>query len=219
MTNGEPHEFGEDTRHLADGLRQLAQEVQAPLDVLPSILARSEQFLPEQQGFRARPKPGLRRWLTHPALWGPALAAASFVAGVLVAPSQLDPPVQTRSTAKHEAGFEQPAASPPASFRRQARALPDAAPTSRSEPEAASAPFRQQRGDVPSTSSPYSAPSEERERLQTSPSPSHNVQVTLSLSPALYERLLEHAEGDAERLDIMLREAVETYMRTRETRH
>lgn len=223
MTSGEPYEFGEDTRHLAEGLRRLAQDVQTPADILPSVLARSEHCLPAH-------RIATRRWFTHPALWGPALAVASFVAGVLVAPWQLNTPLQTVSTEKHQVVVEQPTAPPPASLGKQERALPEAAPmpqqesaqdrrarraakpatsalSAPAEPEAASIPLLQQRGDMAPTALRYLGTSEDRERLHT---------VTVSLPLALYERLLERAEGDADRLAQMVREAIETYARTRD---
>ena len=239
MTSGEPHEFSEDTHHLAEGLRRLAQDMHTPADILPSVLARSEPFIPARRSFWTYLTHSKRRWLLHPVLWGPALAVASFVAGVFVAPSQLDAPVQTVSTEKQKVFFEPQTAPPAATLSRQERALPDVAPTQQeyaqdrrarraaktatstlrqpAEPEAASTPLLQQRGDIAPTTLQHLGSLEERERLPAVAVSAQDIEVTVSLPLTLYEHLLERAENDPDRLAHMLREAVETYARTRDT--
>jgi hypothetical protein len=202
MMRDEREEYGEEARNLIEGLRRLAQHAETPPDLAPTILARGEQLLPPQRPRYARWRTVMAAWRPHPLAWGPVVAAAFFIAGVLTAWPRADMPLKDAVTTEQSAPAlpsvptaptEIPPASPPApsqSLRQEFRRQTEPAPP----------------GSAPPRTLARGAPRQI--------SSSSHIKITASLPAGLYEQLQQEAERRQVSLAAILLEAVETYARS-----
>jgi hypothetical protein len=230
MTRHEREDYGEETRDLIAGLRHIAGETNVPPELLPHILAHGQQWLPSRHRRARRWWSTLASWRPHPLLWGPAIAVACFIAGVLSSPMQLDAPggnaipETQKITGKRPAPFAshsvaqdeaqpQPAVPSTSPSERQdaARQQPETQmPGGRTAPQARESRRKNEpRYNTPATHEepPVAAMSRP---LPASPMPPQ--EVTTVLPAALYERLLHEAQRRHQDLSALLREAVEAYL-------
>jgi hypothetical protein len=83
MRGDEREEYGEEARDVIEGLRRLAHRAETPPELRSAILAQGEQLLPPQKRHLARWWTVIAAWRPHPLAWGPVVAGAFFIAGVL----------------------------------------------------------------------------------------------------------------------------------------
>jgi hypothetical protein len=199
MMRDESEDYGEQARDAIEGLRRLARSVETPTDLGPQILARVEQLLPPRRARRARWWTIVAAWRPHPLAWGPVVAVAFFVAGMLAPWPRVSMPLKDTTSEERSA----PAAQ--LSPRESVESLP-------ASPAMPSQPPRQEIGpqteSAPAPPDPLTAVARRRLR-QTSSSPP--IQVTATLPAALYEQLQHEAQRRQISVAALLREAVEAY--------
>jgi hypothetical protein len=199
MMREEREEYGEEARDVIEGLRRLAHRVETPPDLRSEVLARGEQLLPPQRERRAGWWSVVAAWRPHPLAWGPVVAMAFFIAGVL------SPWPRTGIPLKDTVSEERLAPVAPLSSKE-----PTEVPLA--SPAAPSQPLRQetwqQTEPAPAPSEPLGASARRASRLVASSSPR---QVTATLPAALYEQLLHEAQRRQVSMAVLIREAVESY--------
>jgi hypothetical protein len=199
MKRDEREEYGEEARDVIEGLRHLAHRAETPPDLRGEVMARGEQLLPPRRAHRTRWWTVVAAWRPHPLAWGPVVAVAFFIAGILSPWPRAGMPLkdtvsEERSAPVAPLSSEEPTEVPPAS------------------PAAPSQPLRreilQQAEPAPAPSEPPSASARRTSRLVAS---SSHRQVTATLPAALYEQLQHEAQRRQVSMAVLLREAVETY--------
>src|SRR5262245_12054920 len=107
MMPDEREEYGEEARDVIEGLRHLAGRVETPPDLAAKILARGEQLLLAQQKRRTGWWTVVAAWRPHPLAWGPVVAVAFFIAGVLTTWPRMGLPLQEAVSDKRGASIAQ----------------------------------------------------------------------------------------------------------------
>jgi hypothetical protein len=199
MMRDEREEYGEEARHLIEGLRRLARRAETPPDLAPTILARGEQLLPPQRQRRTRWWTAVAAWRPHPLAWGPVVAGAFFIAGVLTAWPRADMPLKDAVTAEQSAPVAPQLPAGPTE-------IPPASPPTPSQ--SLRQEFRRQIEPVPPHSDPPRALARGAPRQVSS---SSHIKITASLPAGLYEQLQQEAERRQVSMAAILLEAVETY--------
>jgi Ribbon-helix-helix protein, copG family len=198
----EREEYGEEARDVIEGLRRLAQHVETPADLRPEVLARGERLLPPQRQRRTQWWTVVGAWRPHPLAWGPVVAAAFFVAGIL----SPWPPAGT--PLKDTVSEERPAPAATLSSKEPTEVTP-------ASPDAPSQPPRREMRQQPESAL---APQEPLGTLARRASPrlasSSQMQVTATLPAELYEQLQHEARRRQVSVAALLREAVETYVQS-----
>lgn len=200
MMRDEREEYGEEARDLIKGLRSLAHDVETPADLRSEVLARGERLLPPRRERRARWWAGMAAWRPHPLAWGPVVAVAFFVAGILSPWPRAGMPLKDTVSEERSA----PVAPLPSKEPTEVTPAPPAAPSPRSE-------IRQQPEPALAPPEPFSASARRASRQLAS---SSQMQVTVTLPAALYERLQHEARRRQVSMAVLLREAVETYVQS-----
>ena len=200
MMRDEREEYGEEARDLIKGLRSLAHDVETPADLRSEVLARGERLLPPRRERRARWWAGMAAWRPHPLAWGPVVAVAFFVAGILSPWPRAGMPLKDMVSEERSA----PVAPLSSKEPTEVTPAPPAAPSPRSE-------IRQQPEPALAPPEPFSASAQRASRQLAS---SSQMQVTVTLPAALYERLQHEARRRQVSMAVLLREAVETYVRS-----
>ena len=202
MIRDEREEYGEEARDVIEGLRRLAQHVETPADLRSEVLARGERLLPPQRQRRARWWTVVAAWRPHPLAWGPVVAAAFFVAGILSPwPPAGTPPKDTVSE-------ERSAPVAPLSSREPTEVTPA------SPPAPSQAPRREVRQQPEPSLAPQESLSTSARRASRQLASSSQMQVTATLPTALYEQLQHEAQRRQVSVAVLLREAVETYVQS-----
>jgi hypothetical protein len=195
MMQDEHEDYGDESRDIIAGLRHLAQQSQAPPELLATIMARGQQLLPRQRVARTWWQRLLSPWQIRPLVWGPVIALVGFMAGVLVPLPHLDRLLDSPVPEKAQKVAEEPPlrstelpapAPPPASLRE----LRSAAPVTKDEAES--------RAPVPASPAPRAV--------------GEVVEVTITLPAALYEQLVHQATRHHTDISTVLREAIEGYV-------
>jgi hypothetical protein len=199
MMRDEREEYGEEARNLIEGLRRLAQRAETPPDLAPTILARGEQLLPPQRQRYARWRAVVAAWRPHPLAWGPVVAAAFFIAGVLTTWPRADMPLKDAVTAEQSAPVAQQLPAGPTE-------IPPASPPTPSQ--SLRQEFRRQIEPAPPHSAPPRALARGAPRQVSS---SSHIKITASLPAGLYEQLQQEAERRQVSMAAILLEAVATY--------
>jgi Ribbon-helix-helix protein, copG family len=202
MIRDEREGYGEEARDVIEGLRRLAQHVETPEDLRAEILARGERLLPPQRQCRARWWTVVGAWRPHPLAWGPVVAAAFFVAGIL------SPWPRAGMPLKDTVSEERPA--PVATLlSKEPTEVTPASPDTPSQPP---------RWERQQQSEPAPAPQESLGAPARRASPrlasSSQMQVTATLPAELYEQLQHEARRRQVSAAVLLREAVETYVQS-----
>lgn len=202
MMRDEREEYGEEARDLIKGLRSLAHDVETPADLRSEVLARGERLLPPRRERRARWWAGMAAWRPHPLAWGPVVAVAFFVAGILSPWPRAGMPLKDMVSEERSAPVAPLSSKEPTEVTPAPPAAPSQPPRSeiRQQPEPALAPPE-----------PFSASARRASRQLAS---SSQMQVTVTLPAALYERLQHEARRRQVSMAVLLREAVETYVRS-----
>jgi hypothetical protein len=202
MMRDEREEYGEEARDVIEGLRRLAHRVETPADLRSEVMARGERLLPTQRQRRARWWTVAAAWRPHPLTWGPVVAAAFFVAGIL------SPWPRAGMPLKDMVSEERSAPVAPLSSREPTEVTP--APPA--------APYQAPRREVRQQPEPSLAPQESlstsARRASRQLASSSQMQVTATLPAALYEQLQHEAQRRQVSVAALLREAVETYVQS-----
>jgi hypothetical protein len=202
MMRDEREDYGEEAQDVIEGLRRLAQHVETPVDLRSEVMARAERLLPPQREGRARWWTIMAAWRPHPLAWGPVVAAAFFVAGIL------SPWPRTGMPLKDMVSEERLAPIAPLSSREPTEVTPASPP----------APSQPQRREVRQQPEPALAPPESlgapARRASRQLASSSQMQVTATLPTALYEQLQHEAQRRQVSVAVLLREAVETYVQS-----
>jgi hypothetical protein len=222
MMRDEHEDYGDDSRDVIAGLRHLAQQGEAPADLLATIMTRGQQLLPHQRAHRSWWQRLLAPWHIRPLVWGPVVALVGFIAGVFVPlPSDTFPPAPPARQAS------QPADTPLLQSKELASRAP--APRSRQEQHSAAPPVQdeaERRASPPASAAPASpgeAMLERRgagarslalpdKRAPVTPDTAPPVVVTLTLPAVLYEQLVSAAEQHHTDLSTLLQEAIEAHV-------
>ncbi len=199
MMRDEREDYGEEARDIIEGLQHLARRVETPPDIAPRILARGEQLLPPQKERRARWWTVVAAWRPHPLAWGPVIAVAFFIAGVLVPWPRVSMPLQDAASEKQSAPVTQV-------LPKESTEVPPASPATPSQPPRQE--MRQQTEPAPAPPEPLTALAR---RAPSQVSSSSHRQVTATLPAALYEQLQQEAQRRRVGMAAILREAVEAY--------
>ena len=202
MMRDEREEYGEEARDLIKGLRRLAHDVETPADLRSEVLARGERLLPPRRERRARWWASMAAWRPHPLAWGPVVAVAFFVAGIL------SPWPRAGMPLKDIVSEERSAPVAPLSSKEPTEVTP-APPAAPSQPPKSE--IRQQPGPALAPPEPLGASARRASRQLAS---SSQMQVTVTLPAALYERLQHEARRRQVSMAVLLREAVETYVQS-----
>lgn len=202
MMRDEREDYGEEARDVIEGLRRLAHHVETPADLRSEILARGERLLPPQRERRARWWAVMTAWRPHPLAWGPVVAVAFFVAGIL------SPWPRAGMPLKDLVSEERSAPVTPLPSKESAEA-PPASPAAPSQP---------QRWEIRQQPEPALAPPESpgasTRRASRQLASTSQMQVTAALPAALYEQLQHEAQQRQVSMAVLLREAVETYVQS-----
>jgi hypothetical protein len=227
----EDEDYGEETRDLIEGLRRLAGGLETPPELRPRILARAQELLPCNRSRASRWYSMLSAWRPHPLVWGPVVAVACFMAGMLFSPTQLGTWRDSSIGATQETAHKRrTAAAPPSVAKEEAQPQP-AAPSvpslaqhdvARQRPETRIAAERsatserelvpQERRQLRSLAT-HDAPSAAAMSRPSPASPHPPVEVTTLLPAALYERLVQEAQRRHQDPSTLVHEAVEAYLR------
>jgi hypothetical protein len=226
MMRDEHEEYGEDSRDIIAGLRHLAQQSEAPPELLATILGQGHQLLPRQRGVRIWWQRLLAPWQLRPLVWGPVIALVGFMAGVLVPLPHFEKSMHSSAPEKVLQAPEEP---PLRSTDLAAPALPPV-----SQPEAQSAAPRtrdeaEKRAPHPAAPAPSRVGGVARERQDprpgvlafrdklepATPDAAPQVEVTITLPAVLYEQLVHEAAQRHTDLSTVLREAIEMYRERR----
>jgi hypothetical protein len=202
MRGDEREEYGEEARDVIEGLRCLAHHSQTPPELRSAILAQGEQLLPPQKRHLARWWTVIAAWRPHPLAWGPVVAGAFFIAGVLTpwprAGVALHDPVSEKSSA--------PAAQLLSKESTEDRLAPPITP---SWP-----PREEMRQEIESAPTPPESYSVLARHAPAQVSASSQRTVTATLPTGLFELLQHEAQRRRVSIATILREAVETYARS-----
>jgi hypothetical protein len=197
MRGDEREEYGEAARDVIEGLRRLAHRSETPPDLRSAILAQGERLLPPQKRRLARWWTVVAAWRPHPLAWGPVVAWAFFIAGVLT-------PWPRAGVSLHDTVFEKSSAHAAPLLSKESTEDRLALPTMPSWP-----PRQEMRQQIESAPAPPESDSAEARQAphQVSVSSQRTVRATL---PAELVELLQH-EAQRQRVSIavILREAVE----------
>jgi hypothetical protein len=202
MMRDDREEYGEEAQDAIEGLRRLAHHVETPVDLRSEVLARGKQLLPPQGERRTRWWTVVAAWRPHPLAWGPVVAAAFFVAGILSPWPRAEMPL--RDTVPEE----RPAPVAPLASKES----PEAPPAS------PAAPSQQPRWEIrqlpESALAPQDPPGTSARRASPQPASSSQIQVTATLPAALFEQLRHEAQRRQVSVAVLLREAVETHVQS-----
>jgi hypothetical protein len=226
MTRHEQEDYGEEAHDLIEGLRRLAHELETPPDLLPHILARGQQLLFPQRGRFSRWWSLLASWRPQPLVWGPAIAIACFVAGMVVSPWHLGTSRSPTLSEQKEAKDSSQELTPPSVVQDDTPGRPVlSSRQEQSQPHADSKTVETRRTAqrVPHEGVPGEQHTEtRRESLTASPaapmrspqsvSPPPSVAVTTVLPADLYERLVQAAQRRQQDIASLVQEAVEAYI-------
>jgi hypothetical protein len=202
MNWDEREEYGEEARDAIEGLRRLAHRAESPPGLRAEVMARAERLLPPRRAGRARWWTMLCSWRPHPLAWGPVVAGAFFVAGMLVPWSRPGmPPDPLVSEERPTLGMQRPLTEP--------TEVTPASPTMPTQPWS-----EETRPHMPPA--PFSAMAR-RESLHA-PSPAQR-EVTAVLPSALYEELQREAQRRQITMAAILREAAEAYAQAHRRPH
>jgi Ribbon-helix-helix protein, copG family len=199
MMQDEREEYGEEARDVIEGLRRLARRVETPADLAPTILSRGQQLLPPQRQRRARWWTAVIGWRPHPLAWGPVVAVACFIAGMLVPWPR--PGMSLRDLASQERS-----ASVTPLLPKESTETPPMSPTAPSQPLREE--MRQHTEPAPPPPESFSALAR---RAPIPVASSVHVKVTATLPPELYEQLQQEAQRRRVSMATILREAAEAY--------
>jgi hypothetical protein len=193
MTRHEREEFGPETRDVIEGLRRLALDAEPPGDLLARVKQWGGRSLSHQGADIGHWRRILPQWAWRPVVWGPAVAALCFIAGVFVPPPDFTPwPKEVAS---------------------QAPAPPPRQPQGKAEQAAGVEQYQLTEGSE--VQSPGNRQLTARFVVaHVSPPAVSSSPITITLSSALYERLLWEAQRRPGGLPAVLHEAVATYVHT-----
>jgi hypothetical protein len=223
MMRDEHEDYGEDSRDIIAGLRHLAQQSEAPPELLATIMAQGQPLLPRQRLARTWWQRLLAPWQLRPLVWGPVIALVGFMAGVLVPLPHFDksirPPILEKALKASEEprlrSTEPAAPAPPPASRRETKS---AAPLPKDEAE--------RRAPLPASPAPRGIGEVARERQDApagamalrdkqelvTPDASPLIEVTIALPAVLYKRLAYEAAQHHTDLSTVLREAIEAFV-------
>jgi Ribbon-helix-helix protein, copG family len=200
MMRDEREDYGEEAHDVIEGLRRLAQHVETPADLRSEVLARAERLLPPQRQRRARWWTVVATWRPHPLAWGPVVAVAFFVAGIL------SPWPRAGMPLKDMVSEERSAPVAPLSSKESTEVTP-ASPDVPSQPP---------RWEIRQQPDPALAPPESlgasARRASRQFAASSQLQVTATLPATLYEQLQHEAQRRQVGIAVLLREAAEAYV-------
>jgi hypothetical protein len=228
MTRHEREDYGEDAHDIIEGLRRLAHELETPPDLLPHILARGQQLLP-QRGRFSRWWSLLASWRPQPLVWGPAIGVACFLAGIVVSPWHLNTsPSPTRSEQQEAKPDSRPECTLPTVVQDNAPEQPGLpSRQERSQPHADNKKVEMRHTAQRVLQEGQVVPGEQqtethRESVAASPtasirppqpiSPPPSVTVTTVLPTDLYAQLAQEAQRRHQDISVLVQEAVEAYM-------
>jgi Ribbon-helix-helix protein, copG family len=207
MMPDDREEYGEEAQDVIDGLRHLAGRVETPPALPSTILAHGAQFLPPEKEHRARWWTVVATWRPHPLAWGPVVAVAFFIAGVLAPWPRVKIPFKTEV-------YENPSAPAADLLPRESTEVSPVLPPMLSQP---------QRREIGPQTEPDPAPSDRLGALaRRAPSQavsSSHMKITASLPAALYEQLQQEAQRRQVSMAAILREAVEAYAQSHSRSH
>ena len=202
MRGDEREEYGEEARDVIEGLRRLAHRAETPPELRSAILAQGEQLLPPQKRHLARWWTVIAAWRPHPLAWGPVVAGAFFIAGVLT-------PWPRAGVALHDTVSEK-ASAPAAQLLSKESTEDELAP-----PITPSWPPRQEmRQQIESAPAPPESYSVLARHAPAQVSASSQRTVTATLPTDLFELLQHEAQRRRVSIATILREAVEAYARS-----
>ena len=223
MMQDEHEDYGEDSRDIIAGLRRLAQQSEAPPELLATIMAQGQHLLPPQRVARTWWQRLLAPWQIRPLVWGPVIALVGFMAGVIVPLPHFDKSTRSPVPEKVLQTAEEPrsrstepaAPAPPPASRHESQS---AVPLTKDEAErraplpASPAPrgigeVARQRQDTPAGAMAFR---DQRELARPDAAPP--VEVTITLPAVLYKRLVYEAAQHQTDLSTVLREAIEAYV-------
>jgi hypothetical protein len=202
MKRDEREEYAEEARDVIEGLRHLAHRAETPPDLRGEVMARGEQLLPPRRAHRTRWWTVVAAWRPHPLAWGPVVAVAFFIAGIL------SPWPRAGMPLKDMVSEERSAPVAPLSSKEPTEVTP-APPAAPSQPPRSE--IRQQPGPALAPPEPLGASARRASRQLAS---SSQIQVTVTLPAALYERLQHEARRRQVSMAVLLREAVEIYVQS-----
>ena len=223
MMRDEHEDYGEGSRDIIAGLRHLAQQSEAPPELLATVMAQGQQLFPPQRVARTWWQQLLASWQIRPLVWGPVIALVGFMAGVLVPLPHFDKSIHSSVPEKALQASEE------SQLRSTELAAPAPPPASRREPQSA-APLTkdeaESRAPHPASPAPSGVRGVARERQDArtgavtfqdkrglaTPDASPPVEVTITLPAALYEQLVYEAAQRHTDLSAVLREVIEAYV-------
>jgi hypothetical protein len=201
MMRHEDEDYGEETRDLIEELRRLGGALETPPELRPHILARAQELLPCNRGHASRWWSMLVSWRPHPLVWGPVVAVACFMAGMLFSPTQLGTWRGSSIRATQEIAHQKRTTTAPPSLAKEEAPPQPAAPPLTPQDAARQRPETRMAAGRSATARPSSA------------SPHPPVEVTTVLPAALYERLVQEAQRRHQDPSTLLHEAAEAYLR------
>lgn len=207
MRGDEREEYGEEAQDVIEGLRRLAHRSETPPDLRPAILAQGERLLPPQKKRLARWWTVIGAWRPHPLAWGPVVAGAFFIAGVLTPWPRAD--VSLRDTLSEKSPA--PAAPLLSKESTEDRLAP---PTMPSWP-----PKQEMRQQIESAPAPRESDRAVARQAPHQVSVASQRTVTATLPAELVELLQHEAQRQRVSISAILREAVEGYARSQEGEH
>jgi Ribbon-helix-helix protein, copG family len=199
MRADEREEYGEEARDVIEGLRRLAHRSETPPGLRSTILAQGERLLPPQKRHLARWWTVIGAWRPHPLAWGPVVAGAFFIAGVLT-------PWPRAGVSLHDTVSEKSSAPATQSLSKEStedRLVPPMMPT---------LPPRQEMWQqIESAPAPRESYSVLARHAPAQVSASSQTTVTATLPTDLFELLQHEAQRRRVSIATILREAVEAY--------
>jgi hypothetical protein len=231
MRRHEDEDYGEETRELIEGLRRLAGGLEPPPELCPRILARAQELLPCHRSRASRWCSMLLSWRPRLLVWGPVVAVACFMAGLLFSPTQLGTWRHSSIHVTQETAHKKQTAAAPPSFAKEEAQSQPAAPSAPSLAPQDAARQRPETRLVTGRSATSERELVHQERRQLHRGATHDappaaamsrpssaaslppVEVTTVLPAALYERLVQEAQRRHQDLSTLVHEAVEAYLR------
>jgi hypothetical protein len=199
MMPDEREEYGEEARDVIEGLRRLAQRVETPPDLPSRIRAQGEQFLPSQKEQRSRWWTVVAAWRPRPLAWGPVVAVAFFIAGILVPWPRERMPLKDRI-------YEKPSAPSAYLLPKEPTEAPPMSPTMPAPP-----PRQEMGSQIESAPAPSDSFGVLARSAPSQAASSAQMKITATLPAALYEQLQHEAQRRRVSMAAILREALEAY--------
>lgn len=199
MRADEREEYGEEARDVIEGLRRLAHRSETPPGLRSTILAQGERLLPPQKRRLARWWTVIGAWRPHPLAWGPVVAGAFFIAGVLT-------PWPRAGVSLHDTVSEKSSAPAAQSLSKEStedRLVPPMMPSWR--------PRQEMRQRIEATPAPQESDSPVARQAPHQVSVSSQRTVTATLPAGLVELLQHEAQRQRVSISAVLRQAVEAY--------